>query len=119
VIAPHDAEGAVCAGKGALLDVFHPSSVHPDGSVVLRFTGHGAGVAADALAIVDDKSVVHSAAKNESYHSRSKKQTGLWQPPRDKMKIGTGPIFTMENQCQAGFGPLFACNGSEGKGTLL
>lgn len=60
VVTPHHAEGTVGRGKGALFDVLDPCTVDADGRVVFRLAGHRAGVAADALAVIDNESVVHN-----------------------------------------------------------
>src|SRR5690606_7983212 len=47
-------------GVGSALDVLHPGSVHAEWDFVLALAGGGAGVAPDALAVVDDESVIHA-----------------------------------------------------------
>ncbi len=59
VVAARDEEVASRVGELALLDVLHPRSVDADGHVVLGFAGDRAGVAADALALVDDEAILH------------------------------------------------------------
>jgi len=59
MIAAGDLKDAPGVGKGPLLYVFHPSAIHGERNVVLRFAGHRAGVTPDALAVVDDESVSH------------------------------------------------------------
>ncbi len=58
VVAAVDQEIAARVGELALLDVFHPRAVYPYGNIVLGFTCHSAGVAADALALVNDKCIL-------------------------------------------------------------
>src|SRR5581483_1529200 len=57
MLAPLDRKVPPRIGKGALLDVFDPGSEHTERHVVLGLAGHRAGVAANALALVDDKPV--------------------------------------------------------------
>jgi hypothetical protein len=45
--------------KDAPLDVFHPGSVDADGNLIFSFASDRAGVASDALAIIDYKTVFH------------------------------------------------------------
>ena len=59
MIAAGDLKNAAGVGKCSLLDVLHPGAVYGEGNVVLGFAGDGAGMAADALAVVDDESVSH------------------------------------------------------------
>jgi hypothetical protein len=58
VVAAVDQKITAGVGELALLDIFHPRAVYPYGNVVLGFTCHSAGMAADALALVDDKRVL-------------------------------------------------------------
>jgi|TARA_Y100000310_G_scaffold187320_1_gene187368 hypothetical protein len=46
-------------GEQTFLYVFHMSAVDPNGHIMLTFASHGAGVAANTHAIIDDKSVIH------------------------------------------------------------
>ena len=46
--------------ENAFLDIFHPGPVHTHRDLVLGFARHGAGVASDALAVIDYKAVFHS-----------------------------------------------------------
>ena len=59
MVAARDLKYAARVGERALLDVFDPSPVHAYRHLVLGFAGHGAGVATDAFAIVDDETVFH------------------------------------------------------------
>ena len=59
MVAAHDGEHAASMRKLAFLDLFDPSSEDTNWHFMLRFTGGGAGVAADALAIVYDKPKFH------------------------------------------------------------
>jgi hypothetical protein len=53
VVAAHDRKQSAIVGKGAFLDVLDPGPIHADRHLVLAFAGHGAGMTADALAVVD------------------------------------------------------------------
>ena len=57
MIATVDKKIAARVGKFAFFDVLDPRSVNADRDVVFGFTRYGAGMTADALALVDDKSV--------------------------------------------------------------
>ncbi len=59
VVAARHLEEAAGVGEGALLHVLHPGAVNADRHLVLRLAGGGAGVTADALAVVNDKAEVH------------------------------------------------------------
>lgn len=59
MVAAGHLENASSIGKCSLLDVFHPGAVHAQGNVILRLTRHGASVATDALAVVDNEPVSH------------------------------------------------------------
>ena len=54
--------GKMTAGlrKCALLDVFDPGAVHPDGNIVLFLACDCAGVTANASVLVYDKTVAHA-----------------------------------------------------------
>jgi len=60
MVAAGNLEDAASVRECPLLNVLHPGTVHGEGNVVFRLTGYGAGVAADALAVIDDKSVSHA-----------------------------------------------------------
>lgn len=60
MIATRDLKDAARVRELAFLDVLDPGAIHAYGDLVLGFAGHGAGVATDAPAIVDDESVFHS-----------------------------------------------------------
>src|SRR5581483_10290964 len=64
VITSSDLKYAAGIGKSSLLDIFHPRAVDSEGHVVLRFAGHGTGVATDAFAIIDDEPVSHWEGKS-------------------------------------------------------
>lgn len=57
MIAAVDEKITARVGKFAFFDVLDPRSIHADRDVVFGFTRYGAGMTADALALVDDKSV--------------------------------------------------------------
>jgi hypothetical protein len=46
-------------GKRSLLHILYPGAVHSKWNTVFSFAGDGAGMAANALAIVDDEPVSH------------------------------------------------------------
>jgi hypothetical protein len=46
-------------GVFPFFDVFYPGAVYPNGYIMLRLASHRAGMAADALAIVNNETVVH------------------------------------------------------------
>jgi hypothetical protein len=46
-------------GEHTFFDVFHMGAVNTNGDIVLTFTNNGASVAANAHAVIDDKSVIH------------------------------------------------------------
>jgi hypothetical protein len=60
MVTARDLKNAARIGKEALLDVLHPGAIHAYGDVVLGFARHGAGVAADAFAVIDYEAVFHS-----------------------------------------------------------
>jgi hypothetical protein len=69
MIAARDLKYAASVRENALLDVFDPSPVYADGNLILGFARHRAGVASDALAIIDYEAVFHARVqtlKNES-----------------------------------------------------
>jgi len=55
VVAPQDPEMAANIRKLAALDVLHPGPKHPELDAVLDLAGNGAGVTANAFALVDDE----------------------------------------------------------------
>jgi hypothetical protein len=57
VIATVDEEIAARVGKLAFFDIFDPGAIDANRDVVLCFASHCAGVAANTLALVDDKGV--------------------------------------------------------------
>ncbi len=57
MIATIDEKIAARVGKLAFFDVLDPCSVNANRNVVFCFARHGAGMAANALALVDDKGV--------------------------------------------------------------
>jgi hypothetical protein len=59
MIAAQDGEVAPRSRVLTFFYVLHPSTVHPNGDVVLLFASHRAGVTADAAVLINDKSVAH------------------------------------------------------------
>ena len=59
MIASKDAEVAICIWKFASFDVLDPSPVDTQRNVVLFFAGNGAGMAANAPVVINDKAVAH------------------------------------------------------------
>src|ERR1700728_2056146 len=59
MIAARHLKDAPSVGKCSFLHILHPSAVHGEGNMILRLAGHGAGMTADALAVVDDESISH------------------------------------------------------------
>jgi len=59
MITAHHAEQTARVGKFAFFDVFHPRSIDADGNLMLGFAGDRAGVTADTLAVINDKTKVH------------------------------------------------------------
>jgi hypothetical protein len=51
-------------GELTLLDIFHPGAIYTDGSLMLCLAGHGAGMAADALSIVDNEPEIQSSSSS-------------------------------------------------------
>ena len=66
MITARDLKNAAGVGIGSLLNVLHPSAVYSQRNVVFRLTGNGAGVASDALSIVDDESIAHAEGESQS-----------------------------------------------------
>jgi hypothetical protein len=66
VIAAHHREQAAIVGKSALLDVFDPRAVNADGNLMLAFASDGAGMATNALAVIDHEAVGRHALENLS-----------------------------------------------------
>jgi hypothetical protein len=66
VITAVDEEVALGVGELALLDVFDPGAIDADRDIVLGFAGDRADMAADALALSDDKPVFHTSLCNGS-----------------------------------------------------
>jgi hypothetical protein len=59
VIASENGEESVGLRVFTLLDIFDPCAKGAEGNFVLRFAGYRAGVASDALAVVDYESISH------------------------------------------------------------
>jgi hypothetical protein len=55
VVAPHDGEQPPRVGKFSLFNVLNPRAIDADRHFVFAFARHGAGMAADALAVVDQE----------------------------------------------------------------
>jgi hypothetical protein len=60
MITPQNREISADVRERPLLDVFHPSPKIAERHFVLGFARDGAGMAADAAAIIDNKAVFHS-----------------------------------------------------------
>jgi hypothetical protein len=63
MITAHHRKQPACVGKRAFFDVFNPSSINADRNFVFRFASHCAGVTADTFAVINDKAVIHIAAR--------------------------------------------------------
>jgi hypothetical protein len=61
VVAAIDEKIAARVGELAFFDVFHPGAIHADRDIVFGFARDSAGMAADALALVDHKGVFRHA----------------------------------------------------------
>src|SRR5262249_52418235 len=61
VVAAQHREVPPRVGERALLDVLYPGAEAAQGHAVLFLACHRAGVAADALAVIDDEAVTHAA----------------------------------------------------------
>jgi hypothetical protein len=59
VVAARDLKDAARVGKDALLDVFDPGPVDSDRNLIFGLARHGAGVTANAFAIIDYEAVFH------------------------------------------------------------
>jgi hypothetical protein len=59
VIAACDLKNPPRVGIFTFFHVFHPGAVYAQGNVIFGFAGNGAGMAADALAVVDNEAVSH------------------------------------------------------------
>jgi hypothetical protein len=59
MIAARDLKYAPGVGVEAFFDVLHPGSIHADRNLIFSFACDRAGVASDALAIIDYESVFH------------------------------------------------------------
>ena len=59
MVTPHYRKQPSSVWKSALFDVFYPSAVNTDRHLVLGFTGYGAGMAPDALSVVDYEAKIH------------------------------------------------------------
>jgi len=68
-------EHAASIRVNSFFNIFHPGTVHGEGNVILRLAGHGAGVTANALAVVDDKSVSHAERISAAVSRGAKEST--------------------------------------------
>ena len=59
MIAARDLKYSTRVGENPLLDVLDPSPVHAHRHLVFGFARHRAGVASDALAVIDYEAVFH------------------------------------------------------------
>ena len=46
-------------GEFTFFDIFHMGAVYADRNIKFAFARHGAGMAADTLSVIYDKSVIH------------------------------------------------------------
>ena len=58
MITAHDGKHPAGVGELPLFYILDPGPIDPDGDIMLGFAGNRAGVAADAVAIVDDESKI-------------------------------------------------------------
>ena len=58
MITPHDGKHSARIRELPLFYILDPGPIDPDGDIMLGFAGNRAGVAADAVAIVDDESKI-------------------------------------------------------------
>lgn len=58
VVAAHHREVAPIGGEGPFLDILHPGPIDADGHLMLTFAGHRTGMAADALAVPEQRNEV-------------------------------------------------------------
>ena len=58
MITAHDGKHPARVGELPLFYILDPGPIDPDGDIMLCFTSNRAGVAADAVAIVDDESKI-------------------------------------------------------------
>ncbi len=58
MITAHDGKHPACIRELALFYILDPGPIDPDGDIMLCFTSNRAGVAADAVAIVDYESKI-------------------------------------------------------------
>ena len=58
MIAAHDGKHPARIREMPLFYILDPSTIDPNGDIMLRFTSNRAGVAADAVAIVDYESKI-------------------------------------------------------------
>jgi hypothetical protein len=63
MVAAHYREQSARIGEFSFFDVLDPGAIYSDRNLVLRFAGNSAGMAPDALAVVDDEAVIHSGPK--------------------------------------------------------
>jgi hypothetical protein len=59
MIAPHDRKQATGIWESPLFYVLDPRAVHSDRYLMFCLARHGAGVAADALSVVDYEAKIH------------------------------------------------------------
>ena len=58
MITAHDGKHPARVGELPLFYILDPGPINPDGDIMLCFTSNRAGVAADAVAIVDNESKI-------------------------------------------------------------
>jgi hypothetical protein len=85
MIAARDLKYAAGVGENAFLHVLDPGAVHADRHLVLGFARHRAGVASDALAVIDYEAVFHRREfwnpRNQSYLGRRKRRGDVVEAP--------------------------------------
>jgi hypothetical protein len=66
MIAAGDLKNPSGVGKFSLLYILDPGPVYAQCDLILRFAGHGAGMAADALAVINDETIFHRGSRASS-----------------------------------------------------
>ena len=90
MVAAHHAEQPSRIRKTAFLDVLDPRAIDADRHLVLSLAGDGAGVTADAFAVVDDKSEIHSG----KIFPRKARKARMWVLDRAKLaEIALQPVL--------------------------
>jgi hypothetical protein len=63
VIAAHHGKQSARVRETPFFDVFNPRAINADWNFVFGFTSDGAGVTADAFAIINDKTKIHNVSR--------------------------------------------------------